>query len=129
MTYNDVLTTVKKQNPDKSHKECQQMAKQAYQNFKNATMGTPAANPGGPIGPSIEGAIKIGISSPDLLAAEKKIRASMNINSIISIGMEVIPDGTLVKHGKTENGVNTKVTFENTDGRKLPEIGYFYVFI
>jgi hypothetical protein len=108
------------------------MAKEMYANFKKAAQEFPGANVSFPAGeplPNVPGAVRIGPSAPDLEIAEKQIRQNMNINSIISIGMGVIPDGHIVKHGKTENGVNTKVSFENSDGRKLPEIGYFYVFI
>jgi hypothetical protein len=128
MDYNGMLDIVRQQNPGKTYKEQQQLAKTMYQNFKNASKNFDAKGAGSPGAPLPEGAIPIGNSDTDLLLAEKRIRAgNIDVNAIISIGREVIPDGTLVKHGK--NGVNTMVTFENKEGRRIPEIGTFSIYI
>lgn len=125
MDYNSMLEVVRKQNPDMPYREQQKTAKQALADFKQGTKDF--VNAGGDVMAPV-GTIKVGISTPDLLEAEKRIRQNTpDVNSIITIGREVIPDGELKRHGK--NGVNTNVSWENTSGKKLPEIGYFSIYI
>jgi hypothetical protein len=124
MDYNEMLAVVKKQHPEMAYKEQQQAAKDMYKNFKasqvNFSQGGDASIP--------DGAIKVGVSAPDLVQAEKRIKEKGgDINNLIVIGREVIPDGVLVKHGL--EGVNTLVSWENESGRRLPEIGFFRVYI
>jgi hypothetical protein len=124
MDYNEMLGVVKKQNPEMPFKEQQQSAKKMYKNFKESQANF--SQGGDNIMP--EGAIKVGISSPDLLQAEKRIREKGgDINTLIVIARELIPDGALVKHGL--EGVNTLVSWENEAGRRLPEIGFFRIYI
>jgi hypothetical protein len=141
MEYKDMLAIVKKQNPDMKHKEAQAKASEMFQKFKTAGVeysGTDLSGPGGsPSGKTdVKPAASFGFkSSPvglavsnDLALAEKKLRSAViDINSLRTVGSEVIPDGHLVKHGL--EGVNTLVSWENESGRRLPMVGYFRIWI
>jgi hypothetical protein len=129
MDYKQALENVKKQHPELSHKDAQVMASEVYQRFKNAADNfTSGAGPGltGDVVPGE--VISVGVSDSDLARAEKRILEMVpDINNICHIGREVIPDGELIRAGK--EGVLTRVTWDNGKGRKLPEIGYFKIFI
>lgn len=141
MEYKDMLTIVKKQNPELKHKEAQAKASEMYQRFKtagaeysgNTDFGGPGGSPSSsPQTSGLPASFKktaVGaVVSNDLALAEKKLRSGViDINSLRTVGSEVIPDGHLEKHGK--EGVNTLVSYENESGRRLPMVGYFRIWI
>ncbi|MDD5565036.1 MAG: hypothetical protein PHQ91_15090 [Thermoanaerobaculaceae bacterium] len=116
-----------------SGKDQQKMASQKYQEFKKSLKDQSSQNKDDKgLGENQEG-LKDESQSDDislevLIQAEKRIRSvGVDVNSVISIGREVIPDGELIKHGN--EGVNTRVTYEDKKGNKLPINGNFIVFI
>lgn len=132
MDYESMFAVVKKQNPELSHKEAQKKASEMYQNFKKAGgnyTGTDLTGKAdGSSGVSPASAAVGTVVSNELALAEKRLRmAPIDINNLRVIGAEAIPDGAVVKHGK--EGVNTLVSFENAEGKRLPMVGYFRIFI
>ncbi|MFA6573722.1 MAG: hypothetical protein WCT13_06195 [Patescibacteria group bacterium] len=137
MDYKDMLAIVKKQNPELKHKEAQAKASEMFQKFKIAGAeyggsGDFGGAGGSPSPSGTDSSFKktaVGaVVSNDLALAEKKLRSAViDINSLRTIGTEVIPDGHLEKHGK--EGVNTLVSWENGSGRRLPMVGYFRIWI
>lgn len=139
MDYKEMLEVVKKQNPDVPFKQQQKMASEMHKRFKAAA----ETYSGGGEPPEAEASNEykasqgIAISSPakpkvlpmaQLAAAEKRLRADViDINSLRTVGLEVIPHGEVKKHGK--DGVNTMVSFEDAAGNRLPLVGYFRIFI
>ena len=117
MDYNSILETVKKQHPTMSYREQQKKASEMLKNFATAQQ-TLSSVPSGKKEP---------VEENILAEAEKRIRANVvDVNSIITHGKQVMPDGELIKHGK--EGVNTLVTFEDGKGNKLPLVGHFRIF-
>jgi hypothetical protein len=139
MDYQSTLALVKQQNPELSGKEQQKKASETYQAFKKSLLEQDKQNKGDESkDPGVKGSPAADTLSQDeqnedislevLIQAEKRIRAvGVDVNSVISIGREVIPGGELVKHDK--EGVNTFVTFEDKAGNKLPLNGRFIVYI
>jgi hypothetical protein len=132
MDYKAFLKMIKDQNPDMPVKDQQKLASEKNKEFKANLKKKQIADQSIPETKVEEGPVDFGdqdeITLTVLMQAEKRIRAiGQNVNSIISIGREVIPKGQLVKHGK--DGVNTMVTFADSDGNKLPVNGFFYIFI
>lgn len=131
-----MLKIVKAQNSSLSHKEAQELASSKYKELKEKLAKTGSSFTDQKVKEDISG-MKAGdkvetdtkeIGFPELMAAEKKIRANVvDINRLIVMGKQVIPDGEIVKHGKS--GVNTLVTFEDKFGNKLPVKGYFIIYI
>jgi hypothetical protein len=142
MTYQETLEMVRKQNPNMPYKEAQQQAKKIYGNYtKNAEalkkeVGAPAAG-ATPAAAPAKGPAKIVLKSksssvtiPEIADAEKRIRsAPVDVNRIVSISREVIPDGRLVNYGKAENKVNSLVAWEDGKGNRLPVEGFFEVWL
>jgi hypothetical protein len=133
MTYNDFLTLVKQQNPEMPGKDQQKLASTKHKEFKASLKSQKTdVQPGagenkGDKGPSIPETTENQITLTDLMQAEKRIRATgVDVNSVISIGREVIPNGQLIKHGK--EGVNTLVSFEDPEGNKIPINGHFHIY-
>ena len=129
MDFPGILKVVKIQNPELSHKDAQKKASEMLKKFKAAQDEF--------VPPPLPAATPLILTPPprattmpvDALGrAEKRIREiGVNVPSIIRNGREAIPDGELVKHGKS--GVNTLVTWENKAGSRLPVSGYFVVWI
>jgi len=118
MDYNSILDTIKKQNPTMPYREQQKKASDMLKSFSKAQE-TLSSVPSGKREP---------VEQNILAEAEKRIRANViDVNSIISIGKQVMPAGELVRHSK--EGVNTLVTFEDGKGNKLPLIGHFRIYI
>jgi hypothetical protein len=125
MEYKQFLAAVKQQHPDLGGKEQQKLASDMNKKFKESQKAFKANT--GDI-PKSEKAVGSPGVIMELEATEKKIRENViDVNSIVSIGRGVMPDGELIQHGK--DGVNTKVTFENHKGARLPVNGYFIVYI
>jgi hypothetical protein len=140
-----MLKIVKVQNPALSHAEAQKLASSKLKEL-NAKLKETGAS-AYPSNPSVaEDKGKLGgtpgsgvvsdntkktpkeVSLAELVAAEKKIRGQVvDINRLIAMGRETIPEGEIVKHGKS--GVNTLITFEDKIGNKLPVTGYFVIYI
>lgn len=128
MNYQEVLQMVKAQNPDKSHKECQALAKKIYASYKTGVESLALAKQSGNIPLRVVG--KGNIPIEELTDVENRIRAGgWDVNKIIFLGREIMHDGELVNQGKAENGINTNVTFEDNHGNILPVNGFFQVFI
>jgi hypothetical protein len=144
MNYESSLKIVKQQFPDMPFKEQQRKASEMYKEFKLsqnalATGDLPyATRPD--LNSDEESTSEASRNNPDavpvkrvtmaeLINAEKKIKAgTIDVNAIISIGREVLPEGRLVNHGKAAGGVNSRVTFEDNKGNKIPIVGEFQVF-
>jgi hypothetical protein len=128
MDYKGFLELVKQQNPDMPGKEQQKLASEKYREFKDNLKSQANSNPPPSEKSSAPLDVKEDITFSELVQAEKRIRAKgVDINSVISIGLEVIPEGKIVKHGK--EGVNTRVSFEDNEGNKIPVNGHFYIYI
>ena len=151
MDFDSMLKLVKMQNPKMSHKEAQKEASKRYQEFKgkadtfSADFVPDSAGSGAGAGSTVPD-IKKGEKSPDpgkvpqmtftkpeititeIAAVEKKMRQGViDKMAVISNGRQIIPEGSLITHGK--QGVNTLVTWEDEEGNKLPLTGYFAVFM
>jgi hypothetical protein len=147
-SYKEVLADVKAKNPDKTHRECQKIAgdeykvytdkveaiaKKLFNTYKEGQSNLNAAEGaklGGSAGQAPDHVIHTAANAAEIADAEKKIRQKpIDVNSVMSIGREVIYDGALVNHGKADNMVNSLVTYENNDGDRFPREGFFEVFI
>jgi hypothetical protein len=134
MDYKAFLELVKQQNPDMPTKEQQKLASEKNKEFNAnlkqqqlASQKTPNFGETKTEQP-LDLGIKDDITLTTLMQVEKRIRAiGVDVNSVISLGREAIPGGKLEKHGK--EGVNTKVTFADANGNKLPVNGFFYIYI
>lgn len=140
MNYKETLDVVRQQNPDKSYRECQKIASELHEKYKaglealkaqqaiihpDATA-APASNGAQPQSPRLAGALPL----PELVDADKQIRKGpVDCAKVMSIGLQVIPDGKIVNYGKAENGVNSLVCFEDSTGNRLPVDGFYEVFI
>jgi hypothetical protein len=126
MDYKQFLEVVKKQNPEKKFREQQKMASEMLKKFQASKESFKSS--------TIESSVP-GVHNPEkelpmsaLAAAEKRLRSNViDINSLRTVGKEVMPEGIVVQHGK--DGVNTKVTFEDSHGNRLPQVGYFRIYI
>lgn len=138
MDYESILKNVRLQNPDMSYRDQQKEASRLVKEFKKAKVEGGVDNlpdfekTGKPSDQDKPKAAaqskKVPISKSILAMAEARIRTNrVDVNSIVSIGKEVIPKGELVKHGKS--GINTYVTFEDNSGNKLPLDGEFLIFL
>ena len=134
MTYQETLTIVRKQNPSMSFKDAQQKAKGLYDAYKNGQaelikqqeQANPGSTKGGPKVKKLPGTIP----TSDLYEAEKAIKGGpIDVSKIMNIGQQFIPDGKIVRHGKSENCVNTLVTFEDEAGNRLPQEGFYEIFL
>ncbi len=149
MNYESSLKIVKQQFPDMPFKEQQKKASDMYREFKRSQQALASGDMPFATKPELnsdaENLDKDNVSeasrnNPDvapvkrvtmseLINAEKKIKAgTIDVNSIISIGREVLPEGRLVNHGKADGGVNSRVTFEDNKGNKIPIVGEFQIF-
>ena len=123
MNYNSILKVVRAQNPDIPWRDQQKKASDIMKKLK-----LNKDELSGKDGGSVTEAPVFDPVSEEIFMAEKRLRSNViDVNSLISIGREVIPHGELVKHGK--DGVNTKVTFEDGFGHRLPASGYFTIYI
>lgn len=123
MNYQETLEAVKKQNPGMPHKEAMKKASETFARFKEAekTLAAGGTNP-------VETRKNAVVATSEIEQAEKRLRQNpIDINSLIATGLQVIPAGVIVKHGL--EGVNTKVTFEDKAGHRLPAVGYFYIYM
>lgn len=138
MNYESILKDVRHQNPNMSYRDQQKEASRLVKVFKEAKVEAKVdnlpdfektGNPSDQDKPQAAGqSKKVPISKSLLATAEGRIRTGrIDVNSIVSIGKEVIPKGELVKHGKS--GINTYVTFEDNSGNKLPLDGEFLIFL
>ena len=138
MNYQETLQVVRAQNPKLPYKECQKKAKTLYEAYKAGQadlkarqpappVATPLSQSGpAPVTPRLPGAIPLGV----LHEAEQEIRKGpVDVNKIMNVGYQVIPDGQIVNYGKAENKVNTLVAFEDLNGNRLPTEGFFEIFI
>ena len=131
MNYKDMLEVVKKQHPDVPYKEQQKMASEMLKKFKSSAESHSSGMPpesGTSSATDVPGVKGKVLPMAQLAAAEKKLRSDViDINSLITVGREVIPGGSVRKHGL--DGVNTMVTFEDNVGNRLPLVGYFRIYI
>ena len=128
MDYNGFLELVKQQYPDMLAKEQQKLASQKNKEFKANLKEQQNNAPSDKMEKGAPLEIKDDLTYEMMVQAEKRIRTKgMDVNSIISIGREVIPAGELVRHGK--DGVNTRVSWEDKEGNKLPINGHFFIYI
>jgi hypothetical protein len=137
MDYKETLSIVKAQNPDLSHNECKKKASELYQAYKANQKDLQKKLEGdGSVPPSkqktkdekVSSAVSEQVASPDIIDAEKAIKKGpIDVNKIMSIGMQVIPNGQIVKYGK--HGPNTLVAWEDNAGNRLPVEGFFEIFL
>lgn len=151
MDFDSMLKLVKMQNPKMSHKAAQKEASKRYQEFKGKAEtfsadyipdSTSSSAGIGSSGPDIKkgekssefgmipraSSAKPEITITEIAAVEKKMRQGViDKMAVISNGRQIIPEGSLIIHGK--QGVNTLVTWEDEEGNKLPLTGYFAVFM
>jgi hypothetical protein len=129
MDFPGILKVIKIQHPELSHKEAQKLASERLKLFKAAqvegeSMAPPPSAPGVPLSPVAVAPV----AASYLSKVEERIRKiGTNINTIIELSREAIPEGELVNYGK--NGVNSLVTWEDKAGNRLPVSGYFVVWI
>ena len=128
MDYNGFLELDKQQYPYMLAKEQQKLASQKNKEFKANLKEQQNNAPSDKMEKGAPLEIKDDLTYEMMVQAEKRIRTKgMDVNSIISIGREVIPAGELVRHGK--DGVNTRVSWEDKEGNKLPINGHFFIYI
>jgi hypothetical protein len=135
MNYDQCLAVVKAQNPKMPHREQQTAASGMLKEFKASQKALAsgdlpyATKPGEEELGDSEVSVKT-VTRHELLAAEKKIRSgALDANNIVTVGREVMSDGRLVNHGKAEDLVNSRVTFEDGKGNRIPVAGEFVIYI
>lgn len=136
MDYQSILKVVKEQNVGMSHKEAQKKASEMLKKFAAAQEAFAAAQEAfasNSVAAKEEPAMlnsKLSGTVPqyELIAIEKRIRQEgVNISRIALICRELIPDGEIVNHGR--DGVNTRITWQDNAGNRVPVDGYFVVWI
>jgi hypothetical protein len=133
VTFNSVLEKVREENPEMKFKDQQKQAALKFAEYKKFKGGGSDSGGGSDKPKSAKEVFRTpvgglsGEAFDALKTAEKRIRATgMNVNNIVLIGREVIPDGKLTNNGKI--GVNTRFTFENEEGVRLPVEGFFIAY-
>lgn len=142
MDYKEILKIVRAQNPTMSFKDAQKTASEMFNKYKENQLslqsklnptGAPAAPAGSkkPVATAPPVSDKPAVEVPPHIAdAERAIRSGpIDVNKIMSIGMQVLPNGHLVKYGKADNKVNTLVAWEDDSGNRVPFEGFFEIFI
>jgi hypothetical protein len=122
--YNDLLKKVKEENPGMPYKEQQKKASELHRNLVKGQEGIMLQQDS-----PAEPAAKVGNIPESVLAdAERRIREiGVNINTVIRVCKEIMPEGKIVKNGVS--GVNSLITFEDGQGNRVPVEGNFIVWI